>query len=69
MVNKDGREVTTLCENGVHYTREIAPIVARAFIHQPEQTFRIRHKDNNKLNNKVDNLEWVVNPKRIMGYV
>lgn len=43
---------------GKHKDESIHRIVARAFIPNPNNYKYINHKDENKQNNNVDNLEW-----------
>lgn len=44
--------------NGIHKRELIHRIVAEVFIENPNNLPEVNHKDNNKLNNKVENLEW-----------
>jgi hypothetical protein len=48
-----------LCINGMDTTIKIHRLVASSFIHNPENKRCVNHKDGNKLNNNLSNLEWV----------
>lgn len=53
-----GYQMVSLCKHG-HYTAcSIHRLVAIAFIDNPYNYPCVNHKDENKLNNRVDNLEW-----------
>lgn len=58
--NKDGYYRVCLCENNVRHYRFVHRLVALQFIpiENPELLV-VNHKDGNKINNNVDNLEWV----------
>ena len=58
-IDKYGYENITLCKNGKLYNFKVHRLVAAAFIPNPENKPCINHKDENKLNNSVENLEWV----------
>ena len=58
-VNNRGYYATTLtAKNGKRKTEMIHRLVALAFLDNPNNYPQINHKDENKLNNCVDNLEW-----------
>lgn len=48
----------TLCKNGEIYYKRVNRLVAEAFIPNPDNLPCVNHKDENKFNNHVDNLEW-----------
>lgn len=51
----------SLTKNHVTKTCRVHRLVAKAFIPNPENLPEVNHKDENKLNNHVDNLEWCTN--------
>jgi len=48
----------TLCKNGVHTQKMIHRLVAETFIPNPNNLPQVNHKDEDKTNNHIDNLEW-----------
>ena len=48
----------TLSKNGKHVDKRINRLVAQAFIPNPENLPVVMHKDNDRANNRVDNLAW-----------
>lgn len=53
-----GYKFVILYKNGVPYKRTIHRLVAMAFIPNPNNLEQVNHKDENKCNNLVENLEW-----------
>ena len=51
-------KAVTLCEDGKRKEETIHRLIALAFIPNPENKPAVNHKDGNKLNNCVNNLEW-----------
>lgn len=47
-----------LCCEGKHKHHSVHRLVAQAFIPNPDNLPQVNHKDENKQNNCVDNLEW-----------
>lgn len=47
-----------LSKDGVTKSMRIHRLVATAFLDNPNNYHEVNHKDENKLNNRVDNLEW-----------
>lgn len=57
-IGKGGYLYVVLHKNGVSKTMKIHRLVAITFIPNPNNLPQINHKDENKLNNNVENLEW-----------
>lgn len=57
-INLDGYYVVNLTKDGKTKIFTIHRLVAKAFLINKENFPVVNHKDENKLNNKVDNLEW-----------
>lgn len=55
---KSGYVKTTLCKDGVKKSYSVHILVAKTFIPNPENKPQVNHKDMNKENNMVENLEW-----------
>ena len=56
--NKYGYKVTYLYNNNERKPYSVHRLVAEAFIPNPNNYKEVNHKDENKSNNCVDNLEW-----------
>ena len=60
-INEDGYLKVHFKNNNRNNSYFIHRLIAQTFIDNPYNKEQINHKDGNKLNNKVDNLEWVTN--------
>ena len=58
MMRKNGYMVVTFYESGKFHQMMVHRLVADAFIPNPNNLPLINHKDEDKTNNRVDNLEW-----------
>ena len=55
---KDGYYYVGLSKNGIQKMYLVHRLVAEAFLPNPDNLPQVNHKDENKLNNVVSNLEW-----------
>lgn len=49
-----------------HLKRSVHRVVAEVFIPNPDSKRVVNHKDGNKLNNALDNLEWMTDSENLM---
>ena len=58
-IDKDGYEHVTLCRNNKRKTYRVHRLIATEFLDAPSSDLTtVNHKDEDKRNNRVDNLEW-----------
>lgn len=57
-LDNNGYLTVTLSKEGKCNSRKIHRLVAEMFISNPKKLPQVNHKDGNKYNNKVENLEW-----------
>ena len=56
-----GYLIVVLSKDGCHRTRTVHRLVAETFIPNENKHKQVNHKDENKQNNNVENLEWCDN--------
>ena len=56
--NKGGYLLVGLCKNGEQKKCKVHRLVAQTFIPNPDNLPEVNHKDEDKENNSVQNLEW-----------
>lgn len=64
--DKMGYPIVGLSKNGKLRTRTIHRLVAETFIDNPNNYAIINHKDCNKTNNNIENLEWCTQKHNVM---
>ena len=57
-IDKYGYHKVSLCNNGIQKWYFVHRLIAITFLPNPNNLPCVNHKDENKLNNCVDNLEW-----------
>ena len=65
-IDRDGYHIVALTHNGHKKTFKIHRIVAQYFIPNPFNKPIVNHKDGNKINNNVFNLEWVTDWENVI---
>ena len=63
--NRYGYLYVNLYKNNIKKKYLVHRLVAEAFIDNPDNLPQVNHRDENKLNNNVDNLEWCTNEYNI----
>ena len=58
-VGREGVLQIGFTKRKIRKTIYIHRMVAKLFLPNPNGFYNIRHKDGNKMNNHVDNLEWI----------
>lgn len=66
--SKDGKGYlfVSLSKDGKRYLKKVHRLVAQAFIPNPFRKPQINHKNGDKTNNGIDNLEWVTNAENML---
>ena len=65
--DKGGYKIVQLNKNGKEKLFTVHRLVAQVFLENSSNLPQVNHKDENKQNNNVDNLEWI-SPKDNMNY-
>ena len=64
--DSDGYPRCSLCKNGTHKSLKVHQFVSLCFIPNPQNKPLINHKNGDKENNCVWNLEWVTNRENVL---
>ena len=64
--DKNGYLIAYLYKNSIMKCKKVHRLVAKAFIPNLENKPQVNHKDGNKQNNNVNNLEWCSNRENII---
>ena len=65
-INNAGYEYVSLFYNNQHIKKLVHILVADHFLKKETETLVVNHKDGNKLNNNINNLEWITQKENII---
>lgn len=68
-INHKGYYLVRLYKDGVQATFAVARLVAKIFIPNPDNKPQVDHIDNDKTNNRIDNLRWVTNHENMTNEI
>ena len=63
---RSGYNVLNLRKEGKRYSKQVHRLVAEAFIENPQNKPIVNHKDTNRKNNNVNNLEWCTQKENVL---
>ena len=63
--NKNGYKQVNLCKDGKQKLPTVHRLVAQAFLPNPENLPQVNHINENKSDNRVENLEWTTREKNV----
>jgi len=64
-IDKKSYQKVYLSVGSKKYTKRVHRLVSLTFIPNPHEKICVNHKDTNKQNNSVDNLEWCTNTENM----
>lgn len=56
--DKDGYQIVTLSNGKKQFSKRVCRLVAMAFIPNPNDSPQVNHKNENKHDDRIENLEW-----------
>ena len=58
-IDNRGYVIVRISKNKVKHNLRLHVILAKAFIPNPKKKQTVKHKDGNKMNNSIENLQWM----------
>jgi len=65
LINRDGYLDVMLCKDGKALRCQVHRLVAETFIPNPENKRTVNHKNGDKTDNRIDNLEWATQSENV----